>query len=78
MVTAGEQIAKGGKYKWVPFGAGRHRCIGFEFAQLQVGEVLWIVLDSGLKYALIVNIAVANTCCPDSMCDQHSLAQLQD
>lgn len=24
------------KHRWVPFGAGRHRCIGFEFAQLQI------------------------------------------
>eukprot|EP01147_Barroeca_monosierra_P000814 gene814-4096_t len=36
VVTQGEQLSKGGKFKWVPFGAGRHRCIGFEFAQIQI------------------------------------------
>ena len=35
-VTEGEQLTKGGKFKWVPFGSGRHRCIGFDFAQLQI------------------------------------------
>eukprot|EP00045_Choanoeca_perplexa_P008241 m.75954 g.75954 ORF g.75954 m.75954 type:complete len:538 (+) comp14413_c0_seq1:91-1704(+) len=44
VVTAGEQITKGGKFKWVPFGAGRHRCIGFEFAQLQIRCVMSTVL----------------------------------
>jgi len=39
-VTMGEQLTKGGKFKWVPFGAGRHRCIGFEFAQLQIRCIL--------------------------------------
>jgi sterol 14-demethylase len=27
------------KFKWVPFGAGRHRCIGFEFAQVRLHYV---------------------------------------
>ncbi|EGD77209.1 lanosterol 14-alpha-demethylase [Salpingoeca rosetta] len=36
VVTMGEHLPKGGRFKWVPFGAGRHRCIGFEFAQLQI------------------------------------------
>jgi sterol 14-demethylase len=38
-VTHGEHLdpeGKPNKFKWVPFGAGRHRCIGFEFAQLQI------------------------------------------
>ena len=26
--------------RWVPFGAGRHRCIGFEFAQIQI-RCIW-------------------------------------
>jgi len=30
-------------YKWVPFGAGRHRCIGFEFAQIQV-RCVWATM----------------------------------
>ena len=43
-VTHGENDALGGKFKWVPFGAGRHRCIGFEFAQIQIRCVLSVVL----------------------------------
>jgi len=43
VVTDGSQIAKGGKMKWVPFGAGRHRCIGFEFAQIQI-RCIWSVI----------------------------------
>lgn len=39
----------GGKFKWVPFGAGRHRCIGFEFAQIQVRTVMATILR---KYEL--------------------------
>lgn len=35
---------QGGKFKWVPFGAGRHRCIGFEFAQIQIRCVLSTVI----------------------------------
>ena len=31
------------EFSWVPFGAGRHRCIGFEFAQLQI-RVVWSTL----------------------------------
>lgn len=31
------------KHKWVPFGAGRHRCIGFEFAQIQI-RCIWSTL----------------------------------
>eukprot|EP00040_Diaphanoeca_grandis_P037107 m.240155 g.240155 ORF g.240155 m.240155 type:complete len:504 (-) comp33760_c4_seq1:310-1821(-) len=27
---------KQNKFKWCPFGAGRHRCIGYEFAQIQI------------------------------------------
>ena len=36
--------AKDTKYKWVPFGAGRHRCIGFEFAQIQIRAVWSTIL----------------------------------
>jgi sterol 14-demethylase len=43
VVTDASQIAKGGKLKWVPFGAGRHRCIGFEFAQIQI-RCIWSVI----------------------------------
>jgi sterol 14-demethylase len=43
-VTHGENDAHGGKFKWVPFGAGRHRCIGFEFAQIQIRCVLSVVI----------------------------------
>eukprot|EP00048_Salpingoeca_helianthica_P014852 m.223878 g.223878 ORF g.223878 m.223878 type:complete len:511 (-) comp16344_c0_seq1:445-1977(-) len=37
---------KGGKFRWVPFGAGRHRCIGFEFAQIQVRTIMSTILRS--------------------------------
>ena len=44
MVTQAEQLEKGGKFKWVPFGAGRHRCIGFGFAQLQIRCIMSTIL----------------------------------
>jgi sterol 14-demethylase len=44
VVTQAEQLKKGGKFKWVPFGAGRHRCIGFEFAQLQIRCVISTII----------------------------------
>eukprot|EP00050_Salpingoeca_kvevrii_P013372 m.28254 g.28254 ORF g.28254 m.28254 type:complete len:500 (+) comp4914_c0_seq1:89-1588(+) len=44
VVTQGEHIPKGGKFKWVPFGAGRHRCIGFEFAQIQIRVIFSILI----------------------------------
>jgi hypothetical protein len=37
---------KGGKFRWVPFGAGRHRCIGFEFAQIQIRSIMSTILRS--------------------------------
>jgi sterol 14-demethylase len=45
-VTKGEHLEAEGKnlHKWVPFGAGRHRCIGFEFAQIQIRCVWATVL----------------------------------
>ncbi|EDQ86357.1 uncharacterized protein MONBRDRAFT_38433 [Monosiga brevicollis MX1] len=49
VVTEGEQITKGGKFKWVPFGAGRHRCIGFGFAQVQIRCIMSTILR---KYKL--------------------------
>eukprot|EP00039_Didymoeca_costata_P011392 m.159773 g.159773 ORF g.159773 m.159773 type:complete len:500 (+) comp15159_c0_seq2:89-1588(+) len=42
-VTNGEHINEH-KFKWVPFGSGRHRCIGFEFAQLQIRSVWSTIL----------------------------------
>eukprot|EP00049_Salpingoeca_infusionum_P017835 m.354555 g.354555 ORF g.354555 m.354555 type:complete len:530 (+) comp17053_c0_seq1:416-2005(+) len=60
VVTQGEQIKKGGRFKWVPFGAGRHRCIGFEFAQLQIRCVMSTLLRKykfDLKGSLEVNYA---------------------
>lgn len=44
-VTHGEQLENGDthKFKWVPFGAGRHRCIGFEFAQIQI-RCVWSLM----------------------------------
>jgi len=32
------------KHKWVPFGSGRHRCIGFAFAQIQIRTLFSIIL----------------------------------
>ncbi|KAI5309217.1 Lanosterol 14-alpha-demethylase [Ascosphaera atra] len=33
-------ISKGGKSPYLPFGSGRHRCIGEQFAYLQLGTIL--------------------------------------
>merc|ERR1712093_56571 len=33
-------ISKGAKSPYLPFGAGRHRCIGEQFAYVQLGTVL--------------------------------------
>lgn len=38
-------------YKWVPFGAGRHRCIGFKFAQLQI-RCVWSTLLRNFEFEL--------------------------
>eukprot|EP00051_Salpingoeca_urceolata_P000791 m.36129 g.36129 ORF g.36129 m.36129 type:complete len:502 (+) comp10989_c0_seq1:273-1778(+) len=51
VVTQGEHEGKGGKFKWVPFGAGRHRCIGFEFAQIQIRAV-WSRLLRDFEFAI--------------------------
>ena len=35
-----------GTYTWIPFGGGRRRCIGANFALLEMGIVLRTVLES--------------------------------
>lgn len=51
VVTDASQLQKGGRFKWVPFGAGRHRCIGFEFAQVQIRSI-WSVLLRNYEFWL--------------------------
>lgn len=33
-------VSKGGNSPYLPFGAGRHRCIGEQFANIQLGTIL--------------------------------------
>jgi cytochrome P450 len=33
-------VSKGGNSPYLPFGAGRHRCIGEQFANLQLGVII--------------------------------------
>ena len=33
-------VSKGGNSPYLPFGAGRHRCIGEQFATLQLGTII--------------------------------------
>jgi len=40
-----EQPTKGGRYTYLPFGAGRHRCIGEGFAYVQI-KTLWSTILS--------------------------------
>eukprot|EP00042_Codosiga_hollandica_P029984 m.169742 g.169742 ORF g.169742 m.169742 type:complete len:521 (+) comp53233_c0_seq2:95-1657(+) len=73
IVTQGEQYDKGGRFKWVAFGAGRHRCIGFDFAQIQIRAVMSVILrefvisfPSGAmfpepNYATLINMPLAST-----------------
>jgi len=35
-----EEDVKGGKFCYFPFGAGRHRCIGEQFAYLQIKTII--------------------------------------
>jgi len=53
-VTKGEHLEdpdKPNAHKWVPFGAGRHRCIGFEFAQLQI-RCVWSTMLRTFEFNL--------------------------
>ena len=45
------QVAKGGRSPYLPFGAGRHRCIGESFAHTQLGAIL-ATLVRNLKWTL--------------------------
>ena len=33
-------VSKGGNSPYLPFGAGRHRCIGEQFATIQLGTII--------------------------------------
>ena len=33
-------VSKGGNSPYLPFGAGRHRCIGEQFANIQLGTII--------------------------------------
>eukprot|EP00127_Corallochytrium_limacisporum_P005625 Clim_evm4s210 gene=Clim_evmTU4s210 len=39
-----KSLSEGGGYEYVPFGAGRHRCIGEQFATVQIKTVVSVIL----------------------------------
>ena len=43
------QVSKGATSPYLPFGAGRHRCIGEQFAYLQLGTII-VTLVRGLRF----------------------------
>jgi len=40
------------KFSYVPFGAGRHRCIGEAFAYVQI-KTIWSTLLRGFEFELV-------------------------
>lgn len=47
-----EGNASTGKFSYVPFGAGRHRCIGENFAYVQI-KTIWAVLLREFEFELV-------------------------
>lgn len=63
-VTHAQQLDPEGaqrSFKWVPFGAGRHRCIGFEFAQVQI-RCVWSVILRKFELSIPDGKVSAATC----------------
>ncbi len=48
----GEKAPKSEKFNYVPFGAGRHRCIGESFANVQI-KTIWSILLRMFEFDLV-------------------------
>gem|GEM_PF-6300971 len=42
-----EQADTANRWTWIPFGAGRHRCVGAAFAQMQIKAIFSVLLGAG-------------------------------
>src|SRR5699024_5196152 len=51
------------RWTWIPFGAGRHRCVGAAFAQLQLKAIFSVLLRE-FDFELVPP--------PETGCNEHS------
>ena len=72
-------VSKGGNSPYLPFGAGRHRCIGEQFASLQLGVIISVLVRE-LKWTTNKNVPKPDytVICPfsHSQSDEQSMVAL--